>query len=288
MVFHSPLTNEDICRPGASALNGSQIKDINEIKKQMQSNEQTISSLKNQTAILDNENTRLQNVNMTDEQKAKKKEETEENSKLIEEMEQLSELELEEAKKQFEEELKEMKQKPQSENLKELLNLYQSFEVFNEQIKIQTQKKQKISEQLDSKFETIQKKVNEINELYSKMKTKYKEQIDTMYGKIENFERKNNELSKKYVNLEKKIKKTFVNKKIDEQSSFLMNSLTNLPESCEKAKKGYQCAKLSQCVWCLDNKKCVEGDINGPKNKENKKCIRNYLYKVEPNINYTI
>lgn len=30
MVFHSPLTNEDICRPGASALNGSQIKDINE------------------------------------------------------------------------------------------------------------------------------------------------------------------------------------------------------------------------------------------------------------------
>lgn len=30
MVFHSPLTNEDICRPGASALSGAQIREINE------------------------------------------------------------------------------------------------------------------------------------------------------------------------------------------------------------------------------------------------------------------
>ena len=30
MVFHSPLTNEDICRPGYSALSGAQINDINE------------------------------------------------------------------------------------------------------------------------------------------------------------------------------------------------------------------------------------------------------------------
>lgn len=30
MVFHSPLTNEDICRPGYSALSGAQIHDINE------------------------------------------------------------------------------------------------------------------------------------------------------------------------------------------------------------------------------------------------------------------
>ena len=30
MIFHSPLTNEDICRPGYSALSGSQIREINE------------------------------------------------------------------------------------------------------------------------------------------------------------------------------------------------------------------------------------------------------------------
>lgn len=30
MVFKSPLTNEDICRPGASALSGAQINEINE------------------------------------------------------------------------------------------------------------------------------------------------------------------------------------------------------------------------------------------------------------------
>jgi len=30
MVFQSPLTNEDICRPGASALSGAQINEINE------------------------------------------------------------------------------------------------------------------------------------------------------------------------------------------------------------------------------------------------------------------
>lgn len=30
MVFHSPLTNEDICRPGYSALSGAQINEINE------------------------------------------------------------------------------------------------------------------------------------------------------------------------------------------------------------------------------------------------------------------
>jgi len=30
MVFRSPLTNEDICRPGYSALSGAQINDINE------------------------------------------------------------------------------------------------------------------------------------------------------------------------------------------------------------------------------------------------------------------
>lgn len=29
MFFHSPLTNEDICRPGYSALNGAQINEIN-------------------------------------------------------------------------------------------------------------------------------------------------------------------------------------------------------------------------------------------------------------------
>lgn len=30
MFFHSPLTNEDICRPGYSALSGAQINEINE------------------------------------------------------------------------------------------------------------------------------------------------------------------------------------------------------------------------------------------------------------------
>ena len=30
LVFHSPLTNEDICGPGASALSGAQIQAINE------------------------------------------------------------------------------------------------------------------------------------------------------------------------------------------------------------------------------------------------------------------
>ena len=30
LVFHSPLTNEDICRPGYMALSGAQINDINE------------------------------------------------------------------------------------------------------------------------------------------------------------------------------------------------------------------------------------------------------------------
>ena len=30
MIFHSPLTNEDICRPGYSALSGAQINEINE------------------------------------------------------------------------------------------------------------------------------------------------------------------------------------------------------------------------------------------------------------------
>ena len=30
MVFHSPLTNEDICGPGFSALSGAQIREIDE------------------------------------------------------------------------------------------------------------------------------------------------------------------------------------------------------------------------------------------------------------------
>ena len=113
------------------------IKDTNELQKQIKSNNDTITNLQNQTSILDSENKRLQKFNSTKNNSALE----EDNKKIEEQMELLAQVELEETRKQFDKEIKEIREKPQRENLKELLNLFLSFQVFNEQIKVHSNKR---------------------------------------------------------------------------------------------------------------------------------------------------
>ena len=168
------------------------IKDTNELQKQMKSNNETITNLQNQTSILNSENNRLQKFNSTKSNSTK--EEEEDNKKIEEQMELLAQVELEETRKQFDKEIKEIREIPQSENLKDLLNLLLSFQVFNEQIKAQTNKKEQFREDLDRKFESIQKKVNEINDIYFNMENKYKNNIENVYSNINSFDKDNNHI----------------------------------------------------------------------------------------------
>ena len=182
------------------------IKDTNELQKQIKSNNDTITNLQNQTSILDSENKRLQKFNSTKNNSALE----EDNKKIEEQMELLAQVELEETRKQFDKEIKEIREKPQSENLKELLNLFLSFQVFNEQIKVHSNKREQLKEDLDRKYESIQKKVNEINDIYFNMKNKYKNNIENVYSNINSFDKENNHIDNILRSIQKEIKEAYI------------------------------------------------------------------------------
>ena len=252
------------------------IKDTNELQKQMKSNNETITNLQNQTFILDSENKRLQKFNSTKSNSTK--EEEEDNKKIEEQMELLAQVELEETRKQFDKEIKEIREIPQSENLKELLNLLLSFQVFNEQIKAQTNKKEQFREDLDRKFESIQKKVNEINDIYFNMENKYKNNIENVYSNINSFDKENNHIDNILQSIQREIKEAYIDE--EPQDENIVNNTTVL---CSSIKKSKYCTMQKECVWCLNNNQCIEGNINGPLNTiKNRKCIKNYLYGIEP------
>lgn len=250
------------------------IKDTNELQKQIKSNNDTITNLQNQTSILDSENKRLQKFNSTKNNSALE----EDNKKIEEQMELLAQVELEETRKQFDKEIKEIREKPQSENLKELLNLFLSFQVFNEQIKVHSNKREQLKEDLDRKYESIQKKVNEINDIYFNMKNKYKNNIENVYSNINSFDKENNHIDNILRSIQKEIKEAYID---EEQEDTIIESNTTV--ECSTIKKPKYCTIQKNCVWCFNMNKCIEGNINGPLNPiNNRKCIKNYLYGIEP------
>ena len=197
------------------------IKDTNELQKQIKSNNDTITNLQNQTSILDSENKRLQKFNSTKNNSALE----EDNKKIEEQMELLAQVELEETRKQFDKEIKEIREKPQRENLKELLNLFLSFQVFNEQIKVHSNKREQLKEDLDRKYESIQKKVNEINDIYFNMKNKYKNNIENVYSNINSFDKENNHIDNILRSIQKEIKEAYID---EEQEDTIIESNTTV------------------------------------------------------------